>query len=60
MNARDRQYPPRRNWRAFQSPHGDFGFLNFICSNTKEMRPMMQFQSPHGDFGFLNTTSIPA
>jgi len=37
---------------AFQSPHGDFGFLK-IESVPLDLGGFGVFQSPHGDFGFL-------
>ncbi len=39
--------------RAFQSPRGDFGFLN-MTSELLDNTTNSTFQSPRGDFGFLN------
>ena len=44
---------------TFQSPRGDFGFLNGIVVHQFDWAPVDEFQSPRGDFGFLkqNTSS---
>ena len=36
----------------FQSPRGDFGFLN-LCKIGNNEQHQLAFQSPRGDFGFL-------